>query len=277
MSGTQRPPDGHHGGHHGGPPGGPPGGPSSGKILDANLAKLLRHAYVPALPRASFREALREEWLANVRRAARKRVGSTLELDTQRAPGRPRRLRLLPVAAAAAAVLLAVFLLLRDDGSHGVDPASILARGAVAVQGADGWYACEADASLTRRSTTRAIRTPSAAGVTLVEGDDRLRLGPDTVATLRDAGEGTLEATLERGRLHATRTADGGAWLLRAGGATLRFEHGELELTAGIAGSSTAHLRDGSAFLLGADAPVMMGRKVCSRGTEGSIVPVLYK
>jgi len=72
------------------------------EILERNLEQLLRHAYVPALPEAEFRERLHARVLAEL-----------ASPSAQAAPAKPSRLRLLSrvvVPLAAAAALVAILL-----------------------------------------------------------------------------------------------------------------------------------------------------------------------
>ena len=85
-------------------------------VLDANLEKLLRRAYVPTLPEPHFRERLRRTFLDEV---ARRDV-------TPRRPSR--RLSPLGALAAAAAVLVALLAGSQILGRLGRGPADTAMR-----------------------------------------------------------------------------------------------------------------------------------------------------
>jgi hypothetical protein len=214
-------------------------------VLDRNIGLLLKHAYVPALPKPAFRAELERQWLAGVRRnASLARARDDASKANERAPGVLRRL--VPLAAAAA-VLAGLFLAWsvlgpRSEREGAPTAAQLVAEGRVAVRPeADGaWRAATAEElargielagelalALPEDSAIAVLVEPAAAGGA---ADRILAHGPAELSVT--SGNGRVEGTLTQGNATLSRASGdrGGTWSLRTGPGRTLFDRGELEV-----------------------------------------------
>jgi protocatechuate 3,4-dioxygenase beta subunit len=164
-----------------------------GDVLERNVRLLLRRSYVPALPAPHFRDRLESLFLAE---AARRR--------SRRARPAEREARAWPRWAVAVAAGLVAFLLGWRLFLPGAAPTreSLLARGQVALLGADGvWRAAGAEERLhgVRFEPPRLVAvTPADAELEIVLAAGRVHVGERSELELAQAPSGT-SATLRAG------------------------------------------------------------------------------
>ena len=213
-----------------------------GRVLDANLALLLRHAYVPVLPRPEFRDRLGFLLREEVRRAAGRRPGAAA-VAARGAPGRPEKphpsARPTWLAAAAVVTFLvgAASIFAWIWKATPVDPGLLVARGEVALRTLDSarWEAATGDVVLVEPGLE--VYTPSSGGVRLVVPDGSIAVSASSHAALVPGGAGGVAVRLDEGEVHARRTGKSSpdvtlraAWLLSGGRARVALEEGRLEL-----------------------------------------------
>jgi len=197
-------------------------------VLDANLEKLLRRAYIPALPDPGFRRRLRQTFLGEVaRRRAR--------------PG-PRRLHPLVAVAAAAAVLVALFAGLQTLGILGTAPGleEIHARNLVAVRSApDGaWEALTVEAGeagLEIEEVWLEVATPPERALAMRRGEDEITAGRGSDLVIQELVEGE-RLRLETGSVEIVRSSPGDPWILES-------PHGAIELASARLSATDEHTR----------------------------------
>ena len=185
----------------------------NGKILDRNIALLLRRAYVPALPSPEFRRELAQLWLSEVRRAARDTARTSDELQPTRQPTRwgaqPRGIPTWTRVAVAAALVAGIFIgwsgiaryIRRSTELERVTPDEIVAAGNVAVRlGASG-VSNENDADNGWRAATR---EELAQGLRLESETMALRTPAEATAVVRPMSAAELETGAGRILAHAS-------------------------------------------------------------------------
>ncbi len=219
-------------------------GHESGRVLDHNIGRLLRRAYVPALPRPEFRSALEERWMRAVRRAHEGTHAPRAVERTGRAWKR--------IAAVAAALLVAFFAWtfattsdwFGTETGTGVD--ELLASGAVAVREpgkpSAPWRAAT-DAELARglvlgpnglevcvpERVTALVRVANEAGRVLVHAASHVTL---TAAEPGSALRGRLDAgTITLDRADERAQPIGEPWRVRTDPGTLTLVQGAVDAT----------------------------------------------
>jgi len=195
-----------------------------GRVLEHNLGLLLRHAYVPVLPKPAFRSELERAWMQTFRRRV-------LAQGVTRRPG-PRRLVVVAAAAAALALALLGWWRVAETPDSPTTPGALLAAGEVALStDRTTWRAAsptERTAGVRLERATLAVHVPGDATLAVLAADGRIELGGATSARL--APEPALVATLEAGSLTLERSQAGVLpWSLAAGPGAVRLAHGILE------------------------------------------------
>lgn len=199
------------------------------QVFERNVERLIARAYVPALPRESFRAELARDFVARAGRFSEAEPAAPLAPRVPRVPRvygapRSRRLRWVGALTAAAAVLALLFGLWPRDDVRTESLESLLARGEVAgrVEPDGDWNA--ADRPLAFAGGFLELATPVGQ-----------RASIDTPAAAFE-----LEAASRivlRGGVAAERTelSAGGVAIERAGAGTLLIStsEGELALRAG--------------------------------------------
>lgn len=236
--------------------------PPDGRILEENLARLIRRAYIPVRPTPRFRAELRAHVRAEVERLA------PPALAPQRGP---RRWTPLVAIAAAAAVLLVVLFGLRESGVF--DPprgrAEILARGEVALREDphEAWDALDAalaEEGLEITSPWLEVATPPHGAFELREGRARLTALAATELTVEHHVAG-LHAELVAGAIEIDRPSvpELKPWTVRTGQGVVGLSSARLtvEHTPTRVG---LHLEEGSAWVVTAGDPIAIpaGREV---------------
>jgi hypothetical protein len=253
--------------------------PREESILDGNIARLLRHAYVPARPSPRFRAELGEMIHAELAR-----LSGTAPVSLS--PPRPRRLRPLVVLATAAALLALAFAGMWGLGvfERTLDLGEIHQRGLVALrEDPDGpWRALSPEMSevgldLTETSADRwiEIATPPLAALTVREGGDRIAIAASTALSIERSELG-LRAQLERGSIAIERDSDEGEWTVVTGQGTLAASRARLAV-----GEEAARVRllleSGRAWVASATGrvPLPEGREVFLIAGALDVPPVL--
>ena len=222
----------------------------SGDVLDRNLARLLRQAYVPALPAPEFRDALLRTFLSELRR----RSEGTPRATTASRPRRSPVQRWAGWAAAAALLgFLGVSAWRMTGGVRTVD--ELLADGEVALRDeTDAWRAAnrvERMHGMPVALSGLEVATPSGEAFALRLPEGSLSIEPGSQVDIAERPNATEELglQLQRGGIQLERSnAEGPSWCIRLGvGESVRLDRGQLDARREDIGM-TLLLASGEAF-----------------------------